>query len=78
MMAKNKYIKFSEQIRQAVKDYKNNTGLCNKVICKRIKIGQASFSRFMTTKAGLKLSTLDHLAKEIGFEIKITDKSKGR
>ncbi len=77
-MAKNKDIKFSEQIRQAVKDYKKNTGLCNKVICKRIKIGQASFSRFMTVKAGLKLSTLDKLAKVIGFEIKITHKEKGK
>jgi len=69
MMMSKKHIKFSDQIRQAVKD----SGLSQKVICKRIEIGQASFSRFMHD-AGLRLSTLDRLADEIGFEITIRPK----
>ena len=73
-MIKKKYIEFSDQIRKAVDD----SGLSRYAICKRLGIDQSPFSRFMRGKAGLKLSTLDRLAKEIGFEIKITRKEKGR
>lgn len=71
MVTKKKYIKFSDQIRHAV----DNSEVSHYAICKKLGIKQPSFSRFMSHKAGLKLATLDKLAKEIGFEIKETGKA---
>jgi transcriptional regulator with XRE-family HTH domain len=57
--------RFSDQIRRAVDD----SGLSRYRVCAEIRLSQAAMSRFMASKSGLAMDTLDRLADVLGLTV---------
>jgi transcriptional regulator with XRE-family HTH domain len=57
---------FSDQIREAV----DASGLSRYRICKEVGITESTMSRFMNSKGGLSMASLDRLAELLALELK--------
>jgi transcriptional regulator with XRE-family HTH domain len=57
--------RFSDQIRAAV----NSSGMSRYRICQEIGLSQAAMSRFMASKSGLSMNSLDRLAHLLGLAV---------
>jgi predicted XRE-type DNA-binding protein len=71
---KNKRIKLSEQIRQAI----DHCGVTRYVISKKTGIQQSALSRFMSGERGLPTKTLDKLADYLDLNISVGDNAPVR
>ncbi len=63
-MSKRK-LRFSDQIRAAIDD----SEMTRYAIAKKLGIAQATMSRFMADKRGMRLSVIDDLADLLGLEV---------
>jgi hypothetical protein len=65
---------FSDQIRDAI----NSSKLSRYRICADIGLSQPSMSRFMNSKGGLSLETVDRLADLLGLRVVVGTDRKQR
>lgn len=70
-------VKLTDQLRQAI----DAAGMSRYAVCKAIGVDQSTISRFMASKGGLALDTVDRLGELLGLKLVITKqpaKGKGR
>ena len=73
-MARQKRMKLSDQIRQAVDD----CGMTRYRIAKETGISNATLSRFISGERGLPMKTLDVLAELLNLQIMVGKRPKGQ